>query len=156
MPDLGDCEVECMEEFRALANDRGLLRTQDVCDFVDDLVECGEASVPLLIDALKDSEAQVRGFAARGLGRLELGRSDVVRALAAALYDEDLQVRQGAVVALNVLSPPPFEAGAALIGALNDTDPYVRGYAAEALDMLSDFRIPVVAPERGGSMIGHA
>lgn len=113
------------------------------CRLVDELAAAGKVSLPILLDAIRDSDAEVRGAAARALGRIEDRCSEVVDALTASLDDEALIVRQSATAALGVLGPLPVRTVSALQRALNDEDRHVREFAALALDSAADYRMQI-------------
>jgi HEAT repeat protein len=64
------------------------------------LVNIGPASVPALLQLLENPSANIRKFAAEGLGTIETQRQDVIDALAAALRDEDTLVVEYATKSL--------------------------------------------------------
>ncbi|MFT3876371.1 MAG: HEAT repeat domain-containing protein [Propioniciclava sp.] len=78
-------------------------------------VRCGEASVPVLIDALSDPDAGVRAHAAETLGDLGETAASAADALAARAGDPDVTVRVAATSALGQLG----EASAAHLSRLS-------------------------------------
>jgi HEAT repeat protein len=64
-----------------------------------------ERIVPAFIDALKDSEGDIRWSAAIGLGYFGERAKDAVPALQAAEHDRDARVREAAAVALSRIDP---------------------------------------------------
>ena len=65
-------------------------------------------TLPALIGALKDKDADVRRGAAIGLGYLGDGAKEAIPALQAALKDRDVRVREAAGVALFRIVPSRF------------------------------------------------
>jgi len=61
--------------------------------------------VPALIEALKDSEGDIRWSAAIGLGYFGEQAKDAIPALQKAQQDADPRVREGARVALSRIDP---------------------------------------------------
>jgi len=123
-----------MNEFRNAVVQAGIVSSVRMCRLVDEFAAAGVATLPVMLDALRYNDAQVRGCAARALGRIEDGRSEVVSALMAALEDEQLIVRQSAAAALGVVGPLSLSAVTALQHALSDEDHHVREFAEMALD----------------------
>jgi len=143
------------------------------------VVGLGTPAVPALIQALGDSDRNVRRAAAAALGAI--GDPHAVPALIKALGDRDLYVRRAAAGALGAIGDPQavpaliqalgdsysdvrrVAAGAlgelgdpkavpALIKALGDWDPYVRRAAAEALGKLGDPKaVPALIKALGDS-----
>lgn len=94
-----------------------------------------EAAVPLLIEALKDEDADIRRDASWNLGNL--GDERAIPFLAGALKEQDEEVRFH--VARNIGkfggSAVPY-----LLDALDDPDEHVRRYAAWILGNIGDER----------------
>jgi HEAT repeat protein len=67
-------------------------------------------TVPALVEALKDTEPDIRWSAAIGLGNLREQAGEAVPALQAALKDRDARVREAAGVALSRIDPTRFTA----------------------------------------------
>jgi HEAT repeat protein len=88
----------------------------------------GDAAV--LIEALRDENADVRLLAAEDLGGSDLTDGRQTGALIAALSDPHAGVRRAAAESLLSIGP---ESAPALIKALTDPDPRVRAAAALAL-----------------------
>jgi HEAT repeat protein len=82
-------------------------------------------AIPALIEALGDSESEVRGLAARALGQMGADASEAVPVLTKMLSDE-------ANYAVTVLTPDTFLGGGYYMRAGSHTV-YVRANAAEAL-----------------------
>lgn len=114
------------------------------------LVYIGEASVPALLDTLKDPHFVVRCHAVRALGGMttdyQIGRAwvrdgRVVDALIAMLKDEDRAVREDATIALGIIGDPKAVDG--LIEAMKDGA--VKRHAIASLGMIGDARaLPAV------------
>jgi HEAT repeat protein len=66
--------------------------------------------VPALIEALQDTDGDVRWSAAIGLGYFGEQGKDAIPALQAAKRDRDARVREGAGVALSRIDPTRFPA----------------------------------------------
>jgi HEAT repeat protein len=64
--------------------------------------------VPALIEALKDSDSDVRRSAAIGLGGFGAQAKDAIPALTEAEHDRDARVRESAGVALSRIDPAKF------------------------------------------------
>jgi len=110
----------------------------------------GAPAVPALIQALGDSDRDVRRAAAEALG--DLGDPQAVPALIQALRDDWEAVRRAAAEALGKLGDP--QAIPPLIQALGDYWYDVRFAAAEALGKLGDPQaIPPAHPSTGGLLV---
>jgi len=123
-----------MGEFRNVVAQAGIKSSSDLCSLVDEFSSAGIASLPILLDALKYPDHEVRGAAARALGRIEDGRIEVVNALSLAMSGEAVIVRQSAAAALGVLGPLSADVVVVLRQALDDEDRHVREFAAMVLD----------------------
>ena len=98
------------------------------------LGKIGPAAVPLLLEALNNSNEAVRAHAAEALGGVGDGGHVAIPKLIAALkHDEDAGVRAAAARALGEMAGGNAEAVSALIEALSDSDRNVRGAAVRAL-----------------------
>ena len=86
----------------------------------DALARIGAASVPSLVEALRDENPDVRAQAAWALARMGPEAREAVPSLAAALADEDDRVRQSAARALGQIGPDAAEAVGVLIQAMRD------------------------------------
>jgi HEAT repeat protein len=133
---------------------------------VDDLVRIGSAAVLPLMAVLDDPNPNVRGGAARALGKigdpralgslifrlrydsdvevrksavwaLHMGGSRAVPPLIEALRDPDEWVRFGAVIVLAKIGDAAVEP---LVTALRDSNVMVRANAAETLGRIADYR----------------
>ena len=101
-------------------------------EVADDLAKLGPSAVPELIRALRDSDREVRAFAAWALG--ELGDARGVEPLIAALNDESKVVRSFAAGALGELGD--VRAVEPLKELLGDESADARSAAAKALKQL--------------------
>ncbi len=97
------------------------------------LGEIGKEAVPTLIAALEDQEVFARSSAAYALGKIGKEAKEAVPALIKALEDQDANVRSSAVRALGEIVPGAKEAVLPLIGTLEDQDANVRSSAVRAL-----------------------
>ncbi|MBI2825209.1 MAG: HEAT repeat domain-containing protein [Planctomycetia bacterium] len=89
---------------------------------VDALARIGQPSVPVLIDALSDADAEVRVHAARALARMGDAGKEAVPVLIARLEDPDEGVRQAAARALGQMGPAAADAVPALIAIIKSHD----------------------------------
>jgi HEAT repeat protein len=92
--------------------------------------------VPVLIDALNDSESSVRVRTAQALCLLAERAQLAVPALIEALKDEESYVRQWTAAALGSIGPSAEAAIPALTESLLDDDEFVRDEASKALDAI--------------------
>ncbi len=97
------------------------------------LCQCGKAGRAVLVAALKDPDAEVRGETARALGRLGVAARDTVPALIETLKDPDRTVRREAAHALGWIPADTALSVPALAGVLNDSWSVNRSEAAIAL-----------------------
>jgi hypothetical protein len=124
------CTHYLHEKFpEAFRNDTALKRR-----LVEAFGAAGAPAVPALIQALGDSDWDVRRAAAEALG--DLGDPQAIPALIKALGDSDWVVRRASAEALGKLGDP--QAIPALIKALGDSDWVVRRASAEALGAIGD------------------
>ena len=93
-------------------------------------------AVEPLINALNDSDEEVRWKAAWALGNI--GDKKAIKPLIYALNDDRWSVRRFAVTALGKIGDK--SAVGSLINALNDPDWHVRKYAANSLGKIGDER----------------
>ena len=91
------------------------------------------SALPVIIDALKDSDATIRRTAAAFIANLISSPSEAAPALIGLLKDTDVEVRRTAAQALRGMSTEAKTVVPALIEALKDKDTDVREAAAEAL-----------------------
>ena len=106
------------------------------------LVRVGEPSVPGLIDATKDSVADVRIAAVAALR--QIGDSRAVSALAALLRDNETSVRSLAAGSLAAFPVADASVAEALADALRDADLDVRWRAAGAIGAFGDTAVPAL------------
>lgn len=92
--------------------------------------------VPVLIDALSDSESSVRVRTAQALCLLGERAQLAVPALTEALKDEESFVRQWVATALGAIGPSAEAAIPALTESLLDDDEFVRDEASLAIDSI--------------------
>lgn len=101
-----------------------------------------EDAVPVLLEALKDEDPDVRRAAVQTLGQLgQLGSRDArdaVPALLATLKSAPVTVQSEAALALGRIGAEPSAVVPALADALTHPDPAVRFQAARALSLLGD------------------
>jgi HEAT repeat protein len=95
-----------------------------------------EPSVPVLIDALHDSDAGVRKAAASALGKVDPDVKLAVPALTDALKDKASPVRQAAAGALGQIGPDAKDAVPALRETQKDSDRAVSRAANMAIQRI--------------------
>lgn len=93
----------------------------------------GQPAIPLLTDALGDTNAAVRKQVALTLGNMEVHGLLAVPALVAAAHDPDPSVREAIIQALGKIDRTTPEADETLVAALSDSNEAVRAHAMEAL-----------------------
>ncbi len=93
----------------------------------------GPASVPPLIETLRDEKASVRTGAAIALGFIGPAAKSAVPALASLLRDKDLEVRQASALSLANIAPQTNELLPMLIELTHDEDIFISGAALAAL-----------------------
>jgi HEAT repeat protein len=92
------------------------------------------SAVAPLIEALGDSDAEVRANAAAALGRRDAVAASAVESLIGLLKDKDADVRLQAAIAFMNLGDCAGEAKASLIKAVHDKDQKVRDHMLWALN----------------------
>jgi HEAT repeat protein len=92
----------------------------------------GPAAIPLLLEALRDTDLNVAMAAAKVL-RAVGPREDTVALLLQMLTGSDPRGRVGATAALGSIRPVLPAVVPALVQATTDANPQVRGFAADAL-----------------------
>lgn len=95
----------------------------------------GQASVPVLTEALSDEDAQVRGAAAEALGKIGQGSATALPQLFLLVRDPEATVRLKAVETLPNIAQDTSIVDP-LVVALSDSAPEVRRAAAAALGAL--------------------
>lgn len=106
----------------------------------------GQTSVPVLAEALSDSDPQVRAAAAEALGKIGAPSVAALPELRALVNDDgDASVRLKAIEALLIISPDTA-ALRPLTTALADSAAQVRRAAASALGALGPLAAPATAP----------
>lgn len=88
------------------------------------------------LDALSDSQSEMRARAVRALGNVGPDVPEIVPALTEALADPDPGIRAAAVLALLKFGPAAQDAVPALTQATTDSDENVRQLAAKALEKI--------------------
>jgi outer membrane protein assembly factor BamB/HEAT repeat protein len=116
-----------------LLGDQRVSIRRSAADALIDLAPDTERIQPALRRALRDTDSQVAGDAARALGALRDRASPSTRALVEALSHEDPYVRVYTAEALASIGPTAGTATRDLARALGDPIPGVRWAAAEAL-----------------------
>jgi hypothetical protein len=94
------------------------------------------ASIPALIQAVKDPDSWVRADSVQALGSIGPAAQAALPVLVESLKDPAVWVRARAARALGRLGPPPPATVAALAKALQDEESSVRFAAVEALGSL--------------------
>ena len=97
------------------------------------LASIGEPAASILVEALKDDDAEVRAHAAFVLGRRVPTKQSVISALIGSLSDEGRQVRLSAADSLGEIGDAARSAVPRLVEALGDEWEGVRQHAAVAL-----------------------
>ena len=92
--------------------------------------------LPLLVDALRESDADIRTLAVLLLGNLARESSEALRYVLEASKDPDKQVRGAVLRVLSRIGPRLEEVIPALLAGLKDSEPEVRTYAVIALGRL--------------------
>jgi HEAT repeat protein len=109
-----------------------------------------ESLVKPLLGALRDDHAQVRSYAAHGLGRLGPMAAEAVDELAAAVGDADLSVRSAALDALASMGSHAKAATPAVVAALRAPESQIRWVAARTLGAMQAPPPPRPAQNPGG------
>lgn len=97
------------------------------------LVRIGATTAPVLSAALANSSAEVRYYAASGLGAIGPAAAEAVPALLEALEDPDVKVRWNAAQCLGFIGAQPEAVVPALQALLHDSDKDVRYCVVYAL-----------------------
>jgi HEAT repeat protein len=104
--------------------------------------ECGPATLdirpalPGLVAAFKDSDPDVRAWAAQAVGGIGANAADAVPALTELLKNENEGSRNSACIALGKIGPAAKAALPALRIALDDQSQGVRRFAAQAIERI--------------------
>jgi len=104
-------------------------------------------SIEKLTATLKDSDPNMRYWAAESLGHYGSQAKPAVPNLAAALKDESKMVRMGAAYALAEIGPPAEPARDALTASAKDPEKEVRDASSYALRRISA-KAPAKVPNR--------
>jgi HEAT repeat protein len=96
------------------------------------------ACLPALIAALKDNDADVRGWSAQAIGWIGRDAAEAVPALILLLRNEREGSRNSAALALGGIGSVAKEALPALGEALSDPSPDVRRFAAGAIKKIEE------------------
>ncbi|HIA69512.1 TPA: HEAT repeat domain-containing protein [Candidatus Poribacteria bacterium] len=103
------------------------------------LSEIGKAAIPVLIDALSDTNKTVRRTAAFSLGRIGKLPKEAVHVLKVTLNDNDISVRVSAAAALARIDPSSrIKTMLILTEALNSKDEFTRGFANYSLKKIRE------------------
>lgn len=100
--------------------------------------------LPVLLEALKDKDAQLRAAAAPVIGMLGSKAKTAVPALIQALKDKDERVRGEAVSALGEIGPPAKEAAPALLSLVQDDFSFVEPLVVSALGNMGPGVVPAL------------
>lgn len=107
--------------------------------------------IPRLLDALRDSDAEVRQYSALALAGLG---EEVIGPLSRALEDPNKDMRSAAAYALGQMGFSAHTAIPALLRALKDEEPAVRRAAAHAISRITSrdglWEVPVARPAAPG------
>lgn len=106
--------------------------------------EGAASAVPGLIQALKDSDAVVRAYAARALGQVGRAVRAAAEPLERAFEDPNRYVRREALRAFVILGPKGRRTVDLIIAAMNDVDPLVVATATNKLTELGPRLLPQV------------
>jgi outer membrane protein assembly factor BamB/HEAT repeat protein len=122
---------------------RRFLERDDLHDVTFEIIQrIGPPAIPLLVDLLRDSRADIRRRAISELIDLAPHTESIQPALRQALRDQDAAVASDAARALGALGRRASPSVSALVEALSHDDPYVRIYAAEALATIGPSAAP--------------
>ncbi len=125
-------EEQIQKIIKLLENDNPALRQlalEQLIPFID-----SDLAIQTIIQALKDSDTDVRSYAAEILGEVEYSKASV--ALSQALEDSDWEVRQAAISSFGKHGNP--DTVRFITFGLNDENPQVRYSAAKELKNFDD------------------
>jgi len=106
----------------------------------------GAASLPFLMQALRDPDPAGRAAAADALSWNRAAGPEAVVPLIELLRDKRAQVRAAAATAFRRLGVPAKEAAPLLVAALKDSSPKVQEAAAGALARIGPDAVPCLVP----------
>lgn len=142
---MGDGAAPAASELIKLVNDPNEEFRRDVVNVLGNIGrERADQIVPALNGKLKDSSADVRAAAAKGLGRMGSSARPASQNLIAAMKDADGSVRAAAVDAFWRLRLPPQETTSHLVAALKDDEWPVRQAATAGLERLGSRAVDAV------------
>jgi len=101
-----------------------------------------DSAVPILLDALQNSNNIIQGHALIALGMIATQPEKCVPAITPFLSSLNVSDRQKAIGALIAFGTNALPAKKAIEGALNDTDPWVRNQAERAVKVLTESDSP--------------
>lgn len=84
--------------------------------------------LPRLIEASEDSDAIVREFAIKAIGRMDPKLQGVATAIRHGLQDPDISVRRASAAIFSTMNPVPSEILFTLAESLGDKDSLLRSY----------------------------
>ncbi|GAB1540934.1 hypothetical protein NUACC21_36030 [Scytonema sp. NUACC21] len=119
-----------------------LKNPQEQAGAIDDLVTVGKPAVPALIQALQDSDPQVRGSAAIALGKIGPDAAQAAPAILRMIDDKDPTVRFHAVQAINKIGKQAYVPH--LIAGLDSAKSWERYNAAHGLRAMGKDAAPAV------------
>lgn len=111
-------------------------------DVGNELVAAGEGSLPVLLAAMADTDAELRSYAVVLLKRLGSDAKSAIPQLCDASRDQEAGVRLEAVGALAELGATGERAVSSVVKALDDPDELVRQVAGDALRLLGENAVP--------------
>lgn len=120
------------------------LKSNKILLILDVLQNLAPNGAPLVVEALRMNDKQVRGKALDIIWRFGPAAEPAVPLLVKELKDDDKDLRFKATAALKYLGPVAKAAAPALMVALDDKDDFVQCYVAEALGALGPEGAPAV------------
>lgn len=100
--------------------------------------------VPVLVQALKEKNADLRATVPEVIGLLGPKAKSAVPALVDALKDKESKVQAAAVLALGEIGPPAKDAAPALLDLVKGTDPVVEFLVSGTLSRLGPSVVPLL------------